>query len=145
MRRIQRDSKNEDFIKFLCSPDGGGFREIWRVLFLASAIGVKFGLKKPLKDIDSNKSIPDQYFSNPSWPGYLFLIGLLNKDGSECLKDTQENEETLLRDFEEYANGGIEWMKEKIDKSTTCMDGLLSIFMELKMNDDRDVNLENLI
>jgi dnd system-associated protein 4 len=145
MRRIQRDSKHEDFIKFLCSPDGGGLREIWRVLILASAIGVKYGLKKPLKNIDSNRSIPDQYFSNPSWPGYLFLVGFIRNDGSDCLKDTKENEEELLKDFEEYANGGIEWMKEKIENSNTCMDGLLSIFMGLKKDEAADVNLENLI
>lgn len=130
MRRIQRDARHEEFIKSLCSAEGGGFREIWRVLMLAASIGAKFDLRIPLENIDSGRSMPESYFNNPAWPGFLFLIGFVGKAGAECLSATPDNEEALITLFEEYANGGLDWLKARVENAPTSLDGLAAAFQE---------------
>lgn len=130
MRRIQRDTRHEDFIKNLCSAEGGNFREIWRVLMLAASIGAKFDLRVPLVNVDAGRSMPEAYFNNPSWPGFLFLLGIVGNSGSDCLSATPDNEESLITLFEEYANGGLDWLKTRLENAPTSLDGLINAFQE---------------
>ena len=53
MRRIQRDACHEDFVKSLTTGDLPLFREIWRVLLFAAALGIKNGRRRRLEKVES--------------------------------------------------------------------------------------------
>src|SRR5690606_13572206 len=59
LRRIQRESSHEEFVKDLTTGEKPLFREIWRLLLLAAAIGVKDGARTPLGPVDSGKAMPE--------------------------------------------------------------------------------------
>ena len=51
--------------------------------------------------------MPESYFSSPGWRGFLYLIGVYETGGSECLKGDAEQQDLLITLFEEYANQGL--------------------------------------
>lgn len=135
LRRIQRDSEHEEFVKEMTSGEQPLFREIWRLLLLAAAIGVRDGTREPLKSSDSGKAMPETYFSAPAWRGFLYLIAIGESGDSGCLHGTSENQERLITAFEEYANYGLGILKARIRSSTSPLDELTSFLLEA--SDDR--------
>lgn len=107
MRRIQRDVAHEELIKYLTSGDQPIFRDIWRVLLFAAAYGVKKRVRIALKNTESNKAIPDNYFNTPGWKGFLYLLGFLENGSSDHLKNNEIEQNKLILAFEEYANFGL--------------------------------------
>ena len=107
MRRIQRDVCHEDLIKILTSGDMPLFKEIWRAMLFATALGLHEGKRRPLNKTDSGKAIPENYFSTPGWRGFLYLIGVADSGESHCLQGTDEAQDALITAFEEYANQGF--------------------------------------
>lgn len=79
-------------------------------IVLAAAVGVKQKRKRELGN-GGRKEISTATFAARGLESYIFLIGLL--DGSmpsvEILRP--ENEELLIRDFERYAAGGLEFLR----------------------------------
>jgi dnd system-associated protein 4 len=145
MRRIQRDSAHEELIKTLTTGDTAIFKEIWRLMFFASSVGVAHGKRKPLKNVDSGKNMPDSYFGTPGWPGYLHLLGITETGGSEILHGTEKNQEFVISAFEEYANAGLEIIGEKIREASTPLDALSIILMESQQSNAGAPALEGLI
>jgi len=131
MRRIQRETTHEEFIKSLTTGDAAIFKEIWRVLLFAAALGVKVGNRRPLGTTDSGKAIQETYFSTPGWRGFLYLIGIAETGDSECLRSSEANEEALVSAFEEYANNGLYILSERMKLSTSPFDELVSLLMEV--------------
>lgn len=118
MRRIQRDKRHEDFIQTLVSGDQAVFREIWRVLLFAAALGVKRGERMPLGEVDTGKAFPESYFSSPGWKGFLYLLGFMDSETSDHLKNDEKAQEKLITAFEEYANAGLSALSEAVTSST---------------------------
>lgn len=130
LRRIQRDSSHEEFVKEMTSGDRPLFREIWRLLLLAAAIGVRDGVREPLKSVESGKAMPETYFSAPAWRGFLYLIAIGESGNSDCLHSTPDNQDKLITVFEEYANYGLRVLKERIGACTAPLDELTSFILE---------------
>jgi len=106
------------------------FREIWRLLLLAAAIGVRDGVREPLKAVESGKAMPETYFSTPAWRGFLYLIAIGESGDSDCLHSTPDNQDKLVTVFEEYANYGLRILKDRIGPCTTPLDELTSFILE---------------
>lgn len=130
MRRIQRDVCHEEFIKRLTSSDGAIFKEMWRVLLFAAAMGVRDGKRRPLEKVDSGKAMPENYFSTPGWRGFLYLIGVADSGDSACLHGTEEAQDGLITTFEEYANYGLHVLSERLGASESPLDELISLLLE---------------
>lgn len=130
MRRVQRDKQHEEFIKTLVSGDQAVFREIWRVLLFAAALGVKKGERKPLCEIDSGKAFPESYFNSPGWKGFLYLLGFLNNDSSDHLKNEEKEQDKLITAFEEYANFGLHEMSKLVTSSSDPLGQLAELISE---------------
>lgn len=130
MRRIQRDVCHEEFVKSLTSGEGAIFKEIWRVLLFAAALGIKDGKRRALEKTDSGKAIPDTYFNSPGWKGFLYLIGVADTGDSACLHGTEEAQDSLVAAFEEYANNGLHIMADRMRASSLPLDELISLLME---------------
>ena len=130
-RRIQRDSSHEEFVKSLTSGEKLIFKEIWRLLLFAAAIGVRDGVRKPLGSVDSGKAMPETYFSAPGWRGFLYLIGIADTGDSKCLQSTEEEQNALITAFEEYANRGLVVLKERLITSASPLDDLATFLLEV--------------
>ncbi|MCC1498184.1 DNA phosphorothioation-associated protein 4 [Alcanivorax sp. 1008] len=130
MRRIQRDMCHEELIKSLTSGDTPVFKEIWRVLLFAAALGIKDSKRIPIEKTDSGKAIPDTYFNSPGWKGFLYLIGLADTGDSACLHGAEEAQDYLVTAFEEYANNGLHILQGRLASSAFPLDDLISLLIE---------------
>lgn len=131
MRRIQRDTRHEDFIQELTKGEKPLFKEIWRLLLFAASIGVHNQKRTPLVNIETGKNIPENYFSSPGWPGFLYLIGVADSADSTCLKAGTAEHEGLVTQFEEYANHGLDLLRRRVDASPTPLDGCVALLLEV--------------
>jgi dnd system-associated protein 4 len=130
MRRIQRDASHEDFIKSLVSGDNALFKDIWRVLLFAAAYGVKHGQRKPLVKVQSNKAMPENYFSTPGWRGFLYLLGFAETESSDHLKNDEDQQNILISTFEEYANYGLSNLSEQVTSSQDPLGDIIQVILE---------------
>ncbi len=126
MRRVQRAGDKENFVKALTTGENAPFKEIWRLLLFASAIGYRAQRRVVLQDVDAGKAMPQSYFSNnPAWPGFQYLMALVDLDDAGILAGSDENDDVRLRVFEEYANGGLEMLQEAVESSSCALDALV--------------------
>lgn len=145
LRRIQRDSSKEELVKHLTSGEGAVFKEIWRLLLFAAALGIQAGQRKPLEKVDSGKAMPETYFSTPAWKGLLYLISLVESDDSECLRATEANNDSLVTAFEEYANYGLGIIEDRMSNSVSHLDDLVFLVLEEKIQITNEADVTNLI
>ena len=144
MRRIQRDKQHEEFIKTLVSGDQAVFREIWRVLLFAAALGVKRGERKPLGETDTGKAFPESYFSSPGWKGFLYLLGFLDNETSDHLKNNDKEQDKLVTAFEEYANFGLHEMSKIVTSSSDALGQIAELVLEKSKKELAAPDLSNL-
>lgn len=130
MRRILRDVCHEELIKNLTSGDAPLFKEIWRAMLFAAALGIYEGKRRPLAKSDSGKAIPENYFSAPGWRGLLYLIGVADSGDSECLRGNEQSQDALVTAFEEYANQGFHTLAERIRSEAYLLDDVTSLLLE---------------
>ena len=134
MRRIQRSADKESLVQTLTTGENPPFKEIWRLLIFAAAVGQSRGRREPLKTVDSGKAIPAAIFSNSTaWPGFHYLMALVEKDDSEILGGGDDREDARLAIFEEYANGGLSIIQEELEKGSYLLDAFLQ-FMPLNQS-----------
>lgn len=131
MRRVQRDVCHEELVKRLTSENGAVFSEIWRVLLFAAAVGIGRECSQPIQKSDSGKAIPESYFSTPGWKGFLYLIGVADDKSGECLRGDESSQERLITLFEEYANGGLHFLSDRMQSTSTQLDVLLTLLLEV--------------
>lgn len=130
MRRIQRDACHEEFVKNMTTGDAPLFREIWRLLLFAAALGIKDGNRLPLEKVESGKAMPETYFSAPGWRGFLYLIGVADSGDSHCLRNSTEIQDSLVTAFEEYANQGLHILRNRLQLSSSPLDEVVSMMLE---------------
>jgi dnd system-associated protein 4 len=145
MRRIQRDTRHEEFIRSLTTGDNAIFRDIWRVLLFAAAYGVHLGGRKPLQKVESNKAMPESYFGTPGWKGFLYLVGFLESTTGEHLRKEEEVENKLITAFEEFANFGLEEMQQKVSNPSTALTDIVGLMLDVSARRDLTVDLTDLI
>lgn len=145
MRRILREKDYEEkVVKALTSGDNPIFKEIWRLLMFAAAVGFKYKRMEDLQTTDSGKAIPQNYFANcPSWPGFLHLIALVSTDNHDILSGGEESDDARISVFEKYANGGLAILEEALEKRSYSLDGLLEFVMSANETDVED-NLDKI-
>ncbi|HOW67755.1 MAG TPA: DNA phosphorothioation-associated protein 4 [Candidatus Paceibacterota bacterium] len=132
MRRIQRAIDKEPIVKSLTDGEYPCFREIFRLLIFAAILGLKLKRREPLEKVDSGKSVPETYFANsPVWPGLIYLIGIVETTSTGVLQANDQAEDTLATVFEEYANGGLAFLKERFDEAQVDIVSLIDIINEL--------------
>lgn len=144
MRRIQRDKQHEEFIQSLVSGDQAIFREIWRVLLFAAALGVKKGKRKPLGETDTGKAFPESYFSSPGWKGFLYLLGFVDNETSDHLKNDEKEQDKLISAFEEYANSGLGEMSNVVTSSSDALGQLAELLLENNKTELAPPDLSNI-
>jgi dnd system-associated protein 4 len=144
MKRILRASDKEALIEELMGNRVGIFREIWRLLLFSAQIGLKAQKKEPLRAVETGKGIDQATFGNSaSWPGILYLMGLVEIGDSRVLASTPEGEDQRVQLFQEYANGGLSIIKDFFIGRTIDLDGVLA-FIELHQVSTADLSAPDL-
>jgi dnd system-associated protein 4 len=142
-KRIYRARDKEDIINALMSEKVGVFREIWRLLLFAAQVGIKNGKRHPLVSIDSGKGIDQTTFGNcPSWPGVCHLISLVEEHSSDVLSGGNEAEDLRITIFQEYANGGLEMLKEHFSDRNIDLDTLVGFIEDHSKSIDLKADLD---
>lgn len=127
-RRVRRARDKEPLIERLTKKGEGRFGEIWKVMFFAACLGIHSKKREPINDYDAGKSIDFSYFGgNPSWPGILHLIGLVEEEDPRILNPDQEKIDRRIELFEEYCNGGMSIMLQEMEGRDFSLDSLLSL------------------
>lgn len=127
MKRIQRANDKDEIIKSMMSEQVGVFKEIWKLLLFAAQVGMRNDKRVLLKAIDTGKGIDQSTFGNcPAWPGVLYLMALAETKKSNCLSGTVEADDERTAIFQEYANGGLEILKDFFAGRPLDLDGLLA-------------------
>lgn len=145
MRRIQRDICHEDnIIKALTKGENPIFKEIWRLLQFACAYGVYLGRRVPLEKTDSGKGISENTFDG-GWKGFIYLLGVVETNGPDCLMPSTENDDFLAQLFEEYANAGLHALWDEIADSRAPLDILITILLKCTSNQQRTPLLSGLL
>jgi dnd system-associated protein 4 len=119
MRNIRRSSRHNSTVDLLAEAkqkDSGLtiFPTLRDLLCFSAVLGYQLERKGPLVE-PFVPFVDARIFENePQAPELMFLIGLAVTKDVDCLRE--ENEESLVSLFEEYADGGLEvlaeWMKE---------------------------------
>lgn len=136
MRRIHRAKDKEEIIQSLTHESTGAFKEIWRLLLFAAVLGFKLGKREALAEVDTGRGIDQSSFGNsPSWPGILYLIGLVENSTTDLLASSEEAESARIQMFEEYANGGLSVLKERCGDAAAGFDFLVG-FVSDHLNAD---------
>src|ERR1041385_5026894 len=143
MRRIQRAIDKETIVKALTDGEQPCFQEIFRLLIFAAMLGLKLERREPLDKVDSGKAVPENYFTNsPVWPGLIYLIGLVETSSTSVLQGTDEAEDNLAEVFEEYANGGLAYLKDRFADKDLDVVAIIDVINELTtVADARKPNL----
>lgn len=127
MKRIHRAPDKRRIIEALTSDGTAAFREIWRLLLFAAALGFKNGRREPLVNTDSGDAIRQELFGNsPAWPGVLYLMGLVETSATDVLMASEEAEDQRIKVFEEYANGGLAILEDHFKAGNCNLDSLLN-------------------
>jgi hypothetical protein len=127
-RRVRRAKDKEPLIERLTKKGEGRFGEIWKVMFFAACLGIHSKKREPIHDYDAGKSIDFSYFGgNPSWPGMLHLVGLVEEGDPRILNPDQDKIDRRIELFEEYCNGGMTIMLQEMEGRDFSLDALLSL------------------
>ncbi len=119
MRGFRRSKKYEDMVRQLAEkPHSIAGRSIFptmrELMCFAAVLGFEFDKRKPL-DSDTNEIDSRIFLNSEVALDLLYLIGLATEKSVDILRE--ENEEEMIRIFEEYAEGGFEiletWLLEK--------------------------------
>ncbi len=131
MRRVQRSINKETLVKSLTTGENPVFKEIWRLLMFAAALGYKQKRRIPLGATDTGKAFPQQYFSNsPVWPGFQYLLALSEIEDASILSGGDEADDQRITIFEEYANGGLELIEEELESSGYSLDSMINLIAQ---------------
>lgn len=145
-RRVQRATDKEDMIKLLTQAPNAPFKEIWRLMLFAAALGYRENRRVPLEHIDTGKGIDDRIFSNsPVWPGFLYLLALACTSKSDSLSGSEEKCDQRITLFEEYANGGLAILQEQLETSSYSLDALSHfVASNMDMPDSQSAELSDI-
>ena len=138
MKRIFREFNNEEIVQQL-SGEGGIFRHIWQILLFSAALGIAKNKKRPVEK-NKAKELREEVFSDAHWEGFKYLMSLVETGNTDCLRAKEEEQNEMIKNFEEYANIGLHYLNRRISE-TNNED--LDLFIEMLMNVDATINAED--
>ncbi len=122
--RVRRPKEFDELLNLLKDKDDGVFSSFKSALVFASAIG--FREKRKLEFSDSSEPINWTLFNENQDQPYIYSLALSEFDDVSYLQEDKFLEVVKL--FEEYAAGGLEYLDGTLDKSNIkeSLEGILS-------------------
>jgi dnd system-associated protein 4 len=128
--KIAKD-KAELIQKLIDSKDGvGPFQTYADVIVFAASLGVKYQTRVPLQEISTSEPAPIslEVFISRGYDWAIKLIAIAETQELKILAhDEQEIEAERIKIFEEYANGGLEKLKDELRGAVDYTERLLLI------------------
>ena len=128
LARVQIDQEKADFVKALRASETslGPFQTYADVVTFAAAVGMKYGKRLPLskfsrKDPDP---IPQDQLKNES---LISLIAVVDTLDPKILAETEDCDYERVKIFQEYVNGGLEILEEKLKGTVDYSEQILLI------------------
>ncbi|MEO0455524.1 MAG: DNA phosphorothioation-associated protein 4 [Cyanobacteria bacterium P01_A01_bin.114] len=115
LARVQIDREKADFVKSLRASDAspGPFQTYADVMAFAAAVGIKYGKRVPLgkfSRVDPDP-VPQDQFKNEILIGMVAVVDTLEP---RILSETDDCDYGRVMIFQEYANGGLEILQQKL-------------------------------
>ena len=142
MKRVQRDVRHADLVKSLTDAV---FSEIWRLITFAAVLGFQHGVRTPISNPDSGKSINIDSFSSPNWKGLLYLMSVVETGNSSCLAGTNDSDDHLVKIFEEYANGGLDIIDKQLRSHSDPVTAIVNLLLEANQSPKPSPDVTGLI
>ena len=132
MRRFNRAIDKKEVVDKLLASNGGAFPQIWQIMIFAACLGVKIKRKEVLGDTDSSVAIPPSVLANNcrSWPGLLYLINIVETSDPNVLNSDESADEARMKILEEYANGGLAFMRENLETKEYSLDSVCQLLAD---------------
>lgn len=132
-RRIRIAKDKVDFVKqLLIDEDGKGlFKYQVDVLAFAAVLGANRRHKMPLGETVKDP-IRQDIFNRQGYDTLFNLLAIFNTNDPKVLSDTDEMDDRRATIFEEYANGGLEILREEVKGSVDYIDEILLMIADLR-------------
>lgn len=112
---------------------------------LAASVGMKLKRKRDI-GTGGRKEISTATFATRGLEPYIFLIGLLSGTMSNVDILRPENEEALIKEFEKYAAGGLEFLRTEFAQAPTKdPDWVIERLFAASSNDRANLKIPDLI
>ena len=116
--------------------DDGIFETKQKALMFCAAVGVHIDEREPLTAPDSG--IRWGTFSSRGDDYFLQALGLYENEGLEILAGEDEDGETYVQIFEEYANAGLKYIEDRVvNTSTGLFEGLIDLMTEARKSNEK--------
>jgi len=131
MKRFHRAKDKQAVVDALCR-NNKPFSQIWQVMMFSCCLGIKVGRREPLGDSDSSVAIPASVFSNnvDAWPGIAYLINLVETSDPLILTADEETHDKRITTLEEYANGGLAYLAERLEATDYSFSSICTVVVE---------------
>lgn len=136
-RRIQMAKDKADFVKSLLIDDSdkGLFKLRVDVLSFAAVLGANKDRKSPLGET-TKEPIRQEVFNGHGYDTIINLLAVFNTNDPNILANSDEMEDKRATIFEEYANGGLEILREEVKGSLDYLNDILLMITEQRRKFD---------
>lgn len=136
--RVRVPKQHQEFIQKLIDNDEGTgpFQTQADVLAFAAAIGAQYAQVEPFDE--HNEPIRQEVFDRAGYDTLINLLSIHNSEDPIVLANTKEKEGERITIFENYANGGLNWLKNELTGHVDYTDGLLLILKKERSKSDND-------
>ena len=123
--------------KLIDNDEGTGpFGNQADVLAFAAAIGAQYAQTEPFTRY--NEPIRQEVFERAGYDTLINLLAIYRSEDPTVLANASEAEEERITIFENYANGGLNWLKNELEGHVDYTDGLILILNKERSKSDND-------
>ncbi len=131
--RIAQD-KTDLIQSLLCTSDNsdGVFTTYADILVFTASLGYKYQQKSPLEIISKKPDpISIEVFHSRGYEPFLQLLALIETDNPKTISPQNiDREQQIITIFEEYANGGLKVLEEKLQGAIDYHERILLILSQ---------------
>lgn len=133
-RRVRIAKDKAALVKALSDEKNGTFQAYADVIVFAAALGAKRKKSVPLEEISKEpEPIKQSIFANRGYDPVINLLAIAHTKDPKILASDETSEGERIIIFEEYANGGLEILEDKLRGSVDYSEQIL-----LLLSSERD-------
>lgn len=133
--RIKVAKDKATLVTSLISPEetSGAFQTYADVIVFAAALGVKRKKRIPIEEVSRKEPepIPQEHFISRGYEGVINILAFTAVQDIDVLKKDEITEEERIKIFEEYANAGLQILKDNLKGSVSYLEHIL-LFLSLE-------------
>jgi dnd system-associated protein 4 len=148
--RLIRISKDKaDLVKNLVDERSSPFETYADVLVFAASLGYRRKKIMPLEEIAKKpEPIRPNIFTNRGYDTAINLLAISHTQNPKIVGSDEDSKNEKIKIFEEYANGGLEIIKDRLKGSVDYLDTILLLLISERNSSqikDREFDLSDLL